>query len=119
MSNTRSVKLGNLAAIVRSKNAGPHLLTLDVLFDRDDLYAATRDSGALTAERVAKTYGVDISRIKSFFHIPVARAYKITFIRPKVQCSEGESDIFGAQQHVPLMNMEIPVNSTIKEYNDV
>lgn len=119
MPDTRLVKLGNLAAIVRSKNAGPHLLTLDVLFDRDDLYEVVDGSGALTPEAIAKTYCLDMSNIKSFYRIPVARAFKITFVRPKVQCSEGETDIFGAQQHVPLMLMDIPVPATIQEYSDV
>lgn len=119
MSGTRLVKLGNLAAIVRSKNAGPYRLTLDALFERDDLYLAVSRSRALNAESVAKAYGLDPAMISSFFEVPVARAFKVTLVRPHAQCSLGESDVYGMQQHVPFMNMLIPVPADISEYHDV
>ncbi|MGY4257786.1 hypothetical protein ACVI1L_004854 [Bradyrhizobium sp. USDA 4516] len=119
MSETRLVKLGNLAAIVRSKNAGPYRLTLDALFDRDDLYTAVSKSGALNVESIARAYRVDVTMISSFFEVPVARAFKVTFVRPHAQCSLGEGDVYGAQQHVPLMNMLIPVPINISEYCDI
>lgn len=119
MQHTRLVKLGNLAAIVRSKNAGPFRITLDALFDRDDLYSAVSSSGAINADSVARAYGVDLASVSSFFEIPVARAFKVTLIRPRTQCAAGESDVYGAQQHVPLMNMLIPVPATVAEYHDV
>ncbi|HVZ45193.1 MAG TPA: DUF4387 domain-containing protein [Ramlibacter sp.] len=119
MQPARPIKLGNLAAIVRSKNAGPYRLTFDVLFDREENYLAVSRSGALSAESVARAYGVDAKQVSSFFEIPVARAFKITFVRPHAQCGEGETDVYGAQQHVPLMNMLIPVTTTVKEFDDV
>jgi hypothetical protein len=119
MQQTRLVKLGNLATIVRSKNAGPYRITLDVLFDCEDLYFAVSNSHTLNAESVARAYGVDPAKVSSFFEIPIARAFKATLFRPHAQCSAGESDVYGAQQHVPLMNMLIPVPSTVSEYRDV
>lgn len=119
MKQTRLVKLGNLAAGVRSKNAGPYRITLDAIFDRDDLYSAVSSSGAFTAENVARAYGVDPAIITSFFEIPEARAFKVTIIRPHAQNEPGESDLYGAQHHVPLMNMLIPVPYTISEYQHV
>ncbi|MET4262419.1 hypothetical protein ABIC09_007397 [Bradyrhizobium sp. S3.12.5] len=119
MPQTRLVKLGNLASIVRSKNAGPYRITLDVLFEREDLYDAVSKSGALTAESVAGAYGLDKSKISSFFEIPTARAFKATLYRPNAQCALGESDVYGAQQHAPLLHMMIPVPPDTKEYHDV
>jgi len=119
MPQSRQIKLGNLAAIVRSKNAGPYRLTFDVLFDRDENYQAVSRSGTLTAEAVAKAYGVDVKTISSFFEIPIARAFKVTMFRPHAQCAAGESDVYGAQQHVPLMNMLIPVSTDVREFHDV
>jgi len=119
MQQARPIKLGNLAVMVRSKNAGPYRLTFDVLFDRDENYQAVSESKALSAETVAKAYGVDPRQVSSFFEIPVARAFKVTFIRPHAQCGEGETDVYGAQQHVPLMNMLIPVTTPVKEFNHV
>jgi hypothetical protein len=119
MTQTRQIKLGNLAAIVRSKNAGPYRLTFDVLFDRDENYQAVSKSGALTPQAIATAYGIDEKRISSFFEIPIARAFKVTMYRPHAQCSEGETDVYGAQQHVPLMHMLIPVSTPVREFNDV
>ncbi len=119
MPQTHQVKLGNLAAIVRSKNAGPYRLTFDVLFDRDENYQAVSKSGVLNSKSVANAYGIDVDKISSFFEIPIARAFKVTMFRPHAQCSSGETDVYGAQQHVPLMNMLIPVSTTIKGYDDV
>ena len=121
MPGLRHIKLGNLAAIVRSKNAGPYRITFDVLFDQDENYQAVAESKALSAESVARAYRIEIGEVSSFFQIPVARAFKVTFIRPHAQCSEGETDVYGAQQHVPLMNMLIPIPSAVpvKELHDV
>jgi hypothetical protein len=119
MTQTRQIKLGNLAAIVRSKNAGPYRLTFDVLFDREENYRAVSESGALTAEAVAKAYNIDVANISSFFEIPIAKAFKVTMFRPHPQCGEGETDVYGAQQHVPLMNLLIPVSGPVKEFHDV
>ncbi|WP_354112304.1 DUF4387 family protein [Bradyrhizobium sp. S3.12.5] len=33
------------------------------------------------------------------------RAFEATLLRPGAQCASGRSDVYGAQQHVPLMNM--------------
>ena len=115
----RHIKLGNLAAIVRSKNAGPYRITFDVLFDRDENYQAVSQSKVLHAESIAKAYGIELKQVSSFFEIPIARAFKVTFIRPHAQCGEGETDVYGAQQHVPLMNMLIPVSTVVKEFHDV
>ncbi|WP_439589057.1 DUF4387 domain-containing protein [Hydrogenophaga sp.] len=119
MPEVRNIKLGNLAAIVRSKNAGPYRVTFDVLFDCDENYQAVSSSKALNAESIATVYGIDRQQVSSFFEIAVARAFKVTFIRPHAQCGEGETDVYGAQQHVPLMNMPIPVTTTVKEFHDV
>jgi hypothetical protein len=119
MEKTRLVKLGNLASFVRSKNAGPYRLTLDILFDRDDLYQAVASSGMMTAENIASAYGVDLSAVSSFFEVPHARAFKATLHRPRAQCTSGESDVYGAQQHVPLINMLIPVPDSTAELDDI
>jgi hypothetical protein len=119
MLEPRHIKLGNLAVIVRSKNAGPYRVTFDVLFDRDENYQAVSQSKALNAESIARTYGIERKQVSSFFEIPIARAFKVTFIRPLAQCSEGETDVYGAQQHVPLMNMLIPVTTNVQEFYDV
>jgi len=100
--------LHSIAAIVRSKNAGPYRITLDVLFTDKSVYEAVRDSGAISPENVAKAYGIDTSRISSFFNIDQAQAIKVTIVRPRAQGAAGDGDMYGCQHHVPLMNIPIP-----------
>ncbi len=102
------VKLRDLAPVIRSKNAGPFRLTFDVLFDDEALYEHVRDSGAFNEKAIAAAYGVPQSQISSLFHFDAARALKVTFFRPTDQCAIGESDAYGCQQHVPLMDLEVP-----------
>jgi hypothetical protein len=103
----RTVPLGELASIIRSKNAGPYRITLDILFADADRYRAVRDSGSVTAETVARAYGIPAAEISSFFHVEMANAIKITLRRPRAQGAFGESDIYGCQQHVPLLELPI------------
>ena len=35
-------------------------------------------------------------------------AVKATIVRPLASGALGERDVYGAQQHVPLMNLELP-----------
>lgn len=106
----RSVPLSDLAAIVRSKNAGPYRITFDILFSDRTRYRLVRDSGAITRETVAAAYGVAPAEITSFFNVDMAGAMKITMRRPRAQSSFGESDVYGCQQHVPLLDLPVPVS---------
>ena len=105
----KSVPLCELASIIRSKNAGPFLITLDVLFADRNNYQIVRDSGAVTRETVANAYNIAPSEVTSFFNVDMANAIKITLRRSRAQGTFGESDIYGCQQHVPLLGLSIPV----------
>ncbi len=104
----RTVPLSDLADIVRSKNAGPFRITLDVLFSDPALYRQVRDSGAVTRESVAAAYGISSDEITSFFAVDMASAIKITLRRPRTQGAFGEGDVYGCQQHVPLLGIAVP-----------
>ena len=41
--------------------------------------------------------------MSSVFEVEMGNAYKVTLIRPMAQCDMGETDVYGCQQHVPLM----------------
>ncbi|MGX1787132.1 DUF4387 domain-containing protein [Bosea sp. NPDC055332] len=102
--------LREIADIVRSKNAGPYRITFDILCKEKANYELIRSSGAVTADSVAAAYGLGVSEISSFFEIDMANAIKITIKRPRAQGSAGEGDMYGCQQHVPLMNMLVPTS---------
>ena len=68
----RSVPLSDLADIIRSKNAGPYRITLDILFSDPERYRLVRDSGAVTRESVAAAYGIPPEEISSMFEVDTA-----------------------------------------------
>ena len=101
------MRLYELAKLVRSKNAGPFTLTIDVMFDDRATYERVRDSGALTAEVVARRYQLPIEHVQFFTH-DAALALKISFPRTIVSGSRGDTDVYGGQFHSPLVDIEIP-----------
>ena len=102
--------LQELAQVLRSKNAGPFRTTLDILFDTEEAYRKVRDSGVITRERIAELYGISLGDVYGVFHVDAARGIKITIQKPHGEASGDLQcrDLFGAQQHIPLLNVEIP-----------
>lgn len=97
----------DLAKLVRSKNAGPFELTFDVMFDDAERYRMVKESGAVTREALARAYAIDPDAITNFQFFDPALAFKLTIRRPRPQGSVGETDTFGAQQHAPLLGLEV------------
>lgn len=100
-------RLGGLAKVIRSKNAGALYLTLDVMFDDEATYARVRDSGVLDAARIARLYAVSHNAV-AVIPYDVALAIKITIPRPVPSGDPADSDVYGAQQHAPLLDLEVP-----------
>jgi len=103
-------KLKNLAKVVRSKNAGPFEITFDIMFAEVGVYKRVKDSGILTPQLICKLYNVQPSDIVICMFFDPALAFKFTLKRigNSAQGSIGERDTFGAQQHAPLLEIEIP-----------
>jgi hypothetical protein len=99
--------LGEIALVVRSKNAGPFWLTLDVFFRSDADFAHVRSSKVLTAERIGQLYRVDPALVKRF-ELPGIRAMKFSVPRAVVAGSFEDRDLHAGQQHVPLASLSIP-----------
>ena len=99
--------LGDLARLIRSKNAGPFVLTFDVMFEDEATYRRVLASGALTRESFSAIYRVPVEAVMFFTH-DAARAIKISIPRPTVQCDLDDGDAYGGQQHAPLVTLEIP-----------
>lgn len=103
-----TVPLSEVARVIRSKNAGPFELTLDVLFGDEELYRRVREAGVFTAESVAALYRVAPSAVLKVVHYDPALAVKMTLARPRASGALGETDVYGAQQHAPLLDMQLP-----------
>jgi len=102
------VKLKDIAKACKSKNAGPFELTLDVMFDNPETFDKVRRCGVITRERIAALYGVSPSDVL-LTEYPPALAYKATLPRRIVSGAIGDTDIYGAQQHAPLLDLELPL----------
>jgi hypothetical protein len=100
-------KLGNLAQLIRSKNAGPFVLTFDIMFDDDNIYRKVIKSQVLTKSSFAAMYKVPVEDVLYIEH-DAAKAIKISIPRPYVQCDLDDGDAFGGQQHGPLVDLDIP-----------
>jgi len=101
-------KITEIARVIRSKNAGPFELTLDIIFNDSVTYETVKKGGALTPEKIARLYRIPVEDILNFCYVDAAYAGKATIPRMISSGSIGDSDVFGAQQHAPLLNLEIP-----------
>ncbi|NLH02527.1 MAG: DUF4387 domain-containing protein [Clostridiales bacterium] len=99
--------LKDIAKVIRSKNAGPFEVTMDIIFKTKEDYEEIKNRGIITKELISKLYNIPIEKIITFAYFDAANAIKITLPRPRPQGSIGETDMHAAQQHVPLM--KIPV----------
>lgn len=102
------MKLREVASVIRSKNSGPFELTFDVMLPDDETYRKISEAKIITAETVAKAYGIPESMVLSVVEFPTAHAIKATIVRPMPSGAMGERDVYGAQQHAPLMELELP-----------
>jgi hypothetical protein len=102
--NADRARLRELAHIVRSKNAGPAVLTLDIFFNDAPSYARAAASESLSCAAVAALYGVAPGAVQRFL-LPQLQAIK--FSLPRLLCAgtPGDGDLYGAQQHGPLLEV--------------
>ena len=99
-----SRRLVDLASVIRSKNAGPLHVTLDLMFPDAAAYALAVQSPALSAAAIADLYAVDPATVE-VIPFPAAHAIKVVIDRPVIAGSPGDTDVYGAQQHRPLLGV--------------
>jgi len=99
-------RLRDLASVIRSKNSGPYELTLDVLFKEQSDFERVVAAGVINRELIMKLYSVKAEDAMDIIAFPQAKAIKATLVRPMPSGALGERDVYGAQQHAPLMNLE-------------
>ena len=100
------MKLIDIAKVIRSKNAGPTTLTLDLLFNDEAGFNLACASKSLTPEAVAEMYSQPRAKVEVLPY-PPALAIKIVMPRRIVSGDPGDSDVYGAQQHGPMLAVEL------------
>ena len=103
---TSPKKLGKLARLIRSKNAGQFWVTFDIMFANDADFEKVVSAKVLTKNWIARTYQVPEDSV-IFVEISAANAFKFSFPRPRIQGDPGETDMYSGQQYAPLMDLEV------------
>lgn len=101
-------RIKDIAKACKSKNAGPFELTLDIMFDDAATFEKVRRTGVICPALVARLYGVREDEVL-FTEYPPALAFKATIPRRIASGEVGDTDIYGAQQHALLLDVEIPI----------
>jgi hypothetical protein len=102
-----AVHLSNVTdhfTLIRSKDAGPFMLTLDLFFRDEHSRRAFLAADVFTAERIGGLYGVDPGRVQIYDLADIA-ALKISFPRPVASGELGDTDITGGQQYALVVEM--------------
>ena len=103
-------KLRDIAKACKSKNAGPFEITIDVMFEDPKTFEAVRRTGVISPALFARLYRVPESAIQ-FTEYPPALAFKASFERPTPSGAIGDTDVYGAQQHAPLLDVDVPLEN--------
>jgi hypothetical protein len=102
-------KITELARVIRSKNCSPFDLTVDIIFSKEEYYKKLRDRKAITREMIAGLYGLPVEKVGEPIWFDPANAVKATLRRRVSSGAPGDSDVYGAQQHAPLLAMEFDI----------
>jgi len=98
-------RLTDITHIIRSKNAGPYELTFDIMFKTDEWYQRVAEAGVINIPLICQLYKIQPEDVLGIIHFAPAKAIKVTIRRPIPSGSPGETDVYGAQQHAPLLDI--------------
>lgn len=100
------MRLYDIAQVIRSKNAGPFTLTLDLVFDNYEDFDRVLEAEKFNAANIAEIYNVKTENVK-IHPFRKVRAIKISLPRIVSSGAPGDNDVYGSQQHLPLAQMDI------------
>ncbi|MCZ8333087.1 MAG: DUF4387 domain-containing protein [Rhodobacteraceae bacterium] len=99
--------LVDVASVIRSKNAGPYELTLEFIFKDRHWYDRALTEDLINPALIARLYNVPVEDVLGIVAFEPANAIKATIRRPMVSGAIGETDVYGAQQHAPLLTLKL------------
>lgn|SRR3990172_6984452 len=110
-----TIGIGDCCSVVRTKNAGPFLITADLIFKSASVYRTVLAQGLLTKERIAAAYGLSTQEILVFETYDDVAAVKVVFPRRHPSGSPGDTDCYGMNQEVPLLSIRFPAQVAERE----
>ncbi|SEF27930.1 DUF4387 domain-containing protein [Variovorax sp. NFACC27] len=99
-------KVSEVCRHVRSKNAGPFWITLDLSFPDVPTFNAYAGSPSLQPAAIGALFSVDPTRVKHFL-LDDLLVVKISYPRTKPQGGAMERDMHGGQQYVQLLDVHL------------
>ena len=97
-------RLGDIAVKVRSKNAGPFWLTVDIFCGSQSVFAQVRTS--ITSARIAGVFGAEIAVVNRY-EMDSLNVLKFSFPRPAVQGTRQDRDMHGASFAALVAELEV------------
>ena len=99
-------KLRDVTRYVRSKNAGPFWVTIDIFFNDEESYRRHRTDPCIGVEAVASLFDVAPDQVRRF-EIETLSAIKLSYPRSQPQGGVVERDMHSGQQFVPLLDVQM------------
>lgn len=98
--------VNDVCSAVRSKNAGPYWVTVDLFFKDKALFERYGRSQALGPETFARLFGADPALVK---HFPVENLHMVKISYPRTSSQGGmvERDLHCGQQFVRLLEIDL------------
>jgi hypothetical protein len=103
------VNLTEITNVIRSKNSGPYELTFDLIFLNREIFTKICYSKQINPAVICELYKIDQADIINIVEFLPANAIKITIKRPICSGDLGETDVYGAQQHAPLLGLVVDI----------
>lgn len=98
-------KLKDVCRFIRSKNAGPYWITVDLFFDAEG-YARHAEAPGLSEARLAQAAGVTPEDVRKYL-VPALYVVKVSYPRTAPQGGVLERDLHGGQQFVRFQALEV------------
>ena len=93
-------------ALIRSKNAGPFWMTIDVMMKDEATYQEVKASNVINAALIAKLYNKTLEEVIVVEH-DKALTIKVSVPRTFSAGSPEDSDSHAAQQYAPLLELVV------------
>ncbi|QSH41653.1 DUF4387 domain-containing protein [Lentisphaerota bacterium ZTH] len=103
------IKLIDAATVIRSKNCSPFELTMDIIINKETDFQNIKKADAINRKVIAEAYNIPLEKVKKVIYFDAAQAIKAVMERPVASGSPGDTDVYGAQQHAPLLKLELEV----------
>ena len=101
--------LTDITDVVRSKNSGPYELTLDIMFKTFEDFEKVCAAKAINEKLICDLYKISPDKIINIIEFKPAKSIKVTIKRPICSVDLGETDVYGAQQHAPLLDVVLDI----------